>query len=955
MSTEAIATAVPVPAYRILGPLQIIGAGDLDGRIPPGRQQVVLAALLLDANRVVSIDHLIDTIWSDEPPATARTQVQICVSRLRTSLHQLGQGATIVTRLPGYLLRVVPELVDVSLFGQLVTRAEMLTRDGDLPGAARSLEAAIGLWRGPALSGVSSRVLEAKAAQLEERRLAAIETRADLDLRLGRHHQVIGDIGVLVEEFPLRERLRGQLMLALYRSGRQAEALETYRRGRDMLIDQLGLEPGEYLRKLEFAILAGDETLLPAREPVITRPDAKPHLLPADVADFVGRDDLIAEVRRLVGGPVRVVALAGKPGVGKSALAVHLAHRLPGAEFPDGELYMDLSGTRAQPTSSEEVLGRFLRALGIPGDAIPDGVDERAEMYRSLLAERRMLVVLDDVTSEAQVRPLLPGSGRSAVLVTSRIRLTGLPGVRVLDVEVMEGAAAVDLLAAVIGRARVVAEPAAADAIVRLIGGLPLALRIVAARLAARPNWSLAWMQERLSDERRRLDELAHGELMVRASLVLTYDGLEPAARRLLRLLAGLDVASIPTWVGAALLDTDLFTAADLLEVLVDVQMLEIVAVDLNGTPRYKFHDIIRLFARERLEADPADDAGADDWPAAFARVAGGWLELADRGHRGIYGGDFVVLHGDAPRWPVPARYAEQVLVDGFDWFEAERANLLAVLAQAADAGLDELCWDLAVTMVTLFESRCYYQDWQSSHDIALAAARAAGNRRGVAALTNSLGSMHLGRGRVDEARELVMSALAEFDALDAVHGRAMARRNLGLLDHIRHDIDPAELSYRAAMVDFETARDTIGQAHVMGQLGQICLDRGELAVAEEHLTRALLLCRGVGSRRVEVQVRFRQCELMVARKEFRQAADSLLDLLDLVRAGRDLVGESRILCRLSTTYEQLGDVAGTERMLRAVIAVREQMMDAAGAASCRRALVRLVGAKTGAKTGAET
>lgn len=950
MSSEVIATAVPVPAYRILGPLQIIGAGDLDGRIPPGRQQVVLAALLLDANRVVGIEHLIDTIWSDEPPATARTQVQICVSRLRTSLHQLGQGATIVTRPPGYLLRVAPDQVDVSLFGQLVTRAEMLTREGDLPGAARSLEAAIGLWRGPALSGVSSRVIEAKAAQLEERRLAAIETRADLDLRLGRHHQVIGDIGVLVDEFPLRERLRGQLMLALYRSGRQAEALETYRRGRDMLIDQLGLEPGEYLRNLEFAILAGDEAMLPAREPVVTRPDARPHLLPADVADFVGRDDLIAEVRRMVGGPVRVVALAGKPGVGKSALAVHLAHRLPGTDFPDGELYMDLSGTR-QPTTSEEVLGRFLRALGIPGGAIPDGVDERAEMYRSLLAERRMLVVLDDATSEAQVRPLLPGSGRSAVLVTSRIRLTGLPGVRVLDVEVMEGDAAVDLLAAVIGRSRVAAEPAAADAIVRLIGGLPLALRIVAARLAARPNWSLAWMQERLTDERRRLDELAHGELMVRASLVLTYDGLEPVARRLLRLLAGLDVASIPTWVGAALLDTDLFTAADLLEVLVDVQMLEIVAVDLNGTPRYKFHDIIRLFARERLEADPADDAGADDWPAAFARVAGGWLELADRAHRGIYGGDFVVLHGDAPRWPVPARYAEQVLVDGFDWFEAERANLLAVLAQAADAGLDELCWDLAVTMVTLFESRCYYADWQSSHDIALAAARAAGNRRGVAALTNSLGSMHLGRGRVDEARELVTSAVAEFDALDAVHGRAMARRNLGLLDHIGHDIDPAELSYRAALVDFEAARDTIGQAHVMGQLGQICLDRGEHAVAEEHLTRALLLCRGVGSRRVEVQVRFRQCELMIAREEFRQAADNLLDLLDLVRAGRDLVGESRILCRLSTTYEQLGDLAGTERMLRAVIAVREQMMDEAGAASCRRALVRLVGVSTGAET----
>lgn len=555
-------------SFRILGPPQVVTAAGQDVAITPGRQHIVLGVLLLEANRVVSIDHLIDAIWDDDPPATARTQVQICVSRLRNRLVEAGFDA-IRTKPPGYLMPVRPGELDAQVFSARTAEADAMARAGRVEEAAEALGQAVGLWRGPALSGIESHILRAKATELDERRLAAVESHVDLQLRLGRHHELIGELSTLSSEHPLRERLRGLLMLALYRAGRQAEALEAYRLGRELMIDQLGLEPGEELRKLEAAILSGDPSLqavdtLPVPPP---RNAAEPEVviplqLPTDIGDFTGRAELIGQVGRLLaetgdGYATRVVVLAGKPGVGKSALAVHVAHRLGEEHFPDGQLYCDLGGGRSEPMAAVDVLGRFLRALGVPGEALPEQIDERAEMYRQLLARKRILVLLDDAAGESQVLPLLPGSGDSVVVVTSRARLTGLAGARVYDVDVFDTDEAVGMLASVVGRARVAGEPAAAEALIRLVGRLPLALRIVAARLDARPHWTLAWMLERLSDERRRLDELAHGEMMVRASLALTYDGLEPMARRLLELLGMLDGLSFPNWVAAALLDAD--------------------------------------------------------------------------------------------------------------------------------------------------------------------------------------------------------------------------------------------------------------------------------------------------------------------------------------------------------------------------------------------------------------
>ena len=936
------------PMFRILGPLQVCAGGHQDVTITPGRQHIVLGVLLLEANRVVSIDHLIDAIWDDDPPATARTQVQICVSRLRNRLVEAGCEA-IVTRAPGYLMPVRPGQLDAQLFASLTAEADGHARAGRTHEAAAALGQAVALWRGPALSGINSHILRAKATELDERRLAAVEAHLDLELELGHHHRLVGELSTLVSEHPLRERLRGQLMLALYRAGRQAEALEAYRLGRELMIDQLGLEPGEDLRRLETSILAGDpalqttDALVPAPH-LVPEPDiVVPFQLPTDIADFTGRGELIDQVERLLVGAAdgyatRVVVLAGKPGVGKSTLAVHVAHRLGDGPFPDGQLYCDLGGSRTEPTSAADVLGRFLRALGVPGEAIPEQTDERAEMYRGLLARRRILVLIDDAAGEAQVRPLLPGSGSSVVVVTSRARLSGLAGARICDVDVFDADEAVGMLASVVGEARVADEPAAAEALIRLVGRLPLALRIVAARLGARPHWSLAWMLERLSDERRRLDELAHGEMMVRASLALTYDGLEPDARRLLGLLGVLDGLSFPNWVAAALLDADYLDATDLLEVLVDAQMVEVAAMDITGSPRYKLHGLIRLFAREQLERH--EPAAARD--AAIGRVAGGWLALADAAHRRIYGGDFTVLHGDAPRWEPPASYTDRVLVDPLAWLESEHANLCSTVSLTAGAELADCCWDLAVSLVTLFETRCYFDDWERTHRVALAAAAKGAHRRGQAAVRCSLGSLHLSRGQLAAAAEELEPALREFEELADTHGTALTRRNLALLDHIRGTKDRAQEHYTAALAGFRAVGDLVGQAHVLGQSAQLALDRGELTQAGTYLADALAICQEVGSRRVEVQLRYKLSELMLRDGREAQARDVLADLLAVVREWGDIVGESRILRRLGQVTVGLGQADVGEQLLTEALVACEQTMDRAGADAIRGDLAQL-------------
>ncbi|MGX7827906.1 BTAD domain-containing putative transcriptional regulator [Actinokineospora sp. 24-640] len=931
-------TSTGAASFRILGPVEVVGAA---GRvpIPPGRQQVVLACLLLDANQVVSTEYLVDTLWDDRPPDTARTQVQICVSRLRKSLGDAGVDAPITTRPPGYLMRVDPDLVDVHLFTRRVSRARELVRADQPADATALLRSAVELWRGPCLSGLGNRGLRTRALRLDEEHLSAIEACLELELGLGRHRQLVGEISTLVRVHPLRERLRAQLMLALYRSGRQAEALDSYREGRDLLIDELGLEPGEDLRALEAAILAGEPTQASGRPPAPAPPPPPPppraqvpRQLPADTADFIADEDLLREAESvLVGGgrAVGVVVIVGRPGVGKSTLAAHIGHRLAEEHFPDGQLYCDLRGTRAEPSAALEVLGRFLTALGIPGSVIPATLDGRIDMYRTLLATKRVLVVLDDAVTESQVVPLLPGSSTCAVLVTTRSRLTGVPGARQIELDVLDQDRSLDLLGRVIGGPRVAAEPEAAAALVRTVGGLPLALRIIAARLAARPHWTLASMVHRLASERHRLDELAHGEMTIRASLSLTHDGLDARTRRLFALLSLAEGPTLPGWLAGAAVDDDRPFPSDLLEPLVDVQMLDVAAVEPTGEFRYRYQDIIRLFAREQVTAEHGSDG-------AVRRMLGGWLSLAGQAHQRIYGGDYTRLIGTAERWNPPAAYAEQVLGEPMDWLDGEQANLCAAVAHAARAGLDEQAWELAVTLATLFESRGYLDDWKTTHDVALAATRAAGNTRGTAALLGSLGTLHINRGRPVESRRALEAALALFGELDDPLGLALCRRDLGLLTRQGGDDDGAMALYALSIADFDRAGDVVGRAIVLTQSAHILMRRDRTEAAHAQLEEAIEIYRAVGYSGGIAHSLRRVGQVQSLWGDHEQALGTMLEVLDMVRRSRDVIGEGYLLRNLGEVSAAAGRDEQARRHFVDAIEVRERIMDLAGAAEIR-------------------
>ncbi|WP_233427403.1 AfsR/SARP family transcriptional regulator [Actinokineospora spheciospongiae] len=943
----------PATAFRILGPVEVHGPRGTV-RIPPGRQQVILASLLVEANQVVSTEHLVDTLWDDQPPDTARTQVQICVSRLRKSLTDAGVDVPIETRPPGYALRVDPARLDVHSFTRTVAEARVLAKEGRAAEAAGLLRAAVALWRGPCLSGIPHRALRTRALRLDEDRLAATETYLELELGLGRHHHLVGEIARLVQENPLRERLRAQLMLALHRSGRQAEALDVYRAARDLLIDELGLEPGEELRLLETAILAGDPTLhqhatTPERDPGPTAAPAGqrtevPRQLPADTADFLGDEALIATAEAVLTGEGRavgVVVIVGRPGVGKSTLATHIGHRVAQEHFPDGQLHCDLRGTRDDPSAAADILGRFLVALGIPGPMIPQGLAERREVYRTLLAGRRVLVVLDDAVAESQVIPLLPGSSTCAVLVTTRTRLTGVPGARQIELDSLDPARSLELLSRVVGTDRVTREPEAAAALVRTVGGLPLALRIIAARLAARPHWSLASMVTRLANERHRLDELAHGEMTIRASLSLTHDGLDPAARRLFGLLSAVEGPTLPGWVAGAVLDDDRPFPSDLLEPLVDVQMLDVASVETTGEFRYRFQDIVRLFAREQVTTPTAD---------AVERVIGGWLAIAEQAHRRIYGGDYTVLHGTAPRWHPPEDYVSAVLADPLEWMDGEQANLRAAITQARTAGLDEACWDLAVTVATLFEARGYLDDWENTHEDALALCRRTGNTRGTAALLSSLGTLHINRGQPAQARTALTAALDLFTTLDEPVGLGLCHRDLALLHRQAGDDDQALTLYTKALHDFDRAGDVVGRAIVRTQSAHILTRRGHMTEAHTHLEEAMAIYRQVGYTSGMAHTLRRLGQVQSQAGDHTSATETMTRVLDMVRSSRDVIGEGHLLTNLGEVCAAAGDVPRAQAYYEEALRVRDQILDHSGAAVIRFELARLL-ARTGDHT----
>src|SRR5215467_4960590 len=613
---------MPAPlAFHVLGPLQVTRAG-APVTLGGPRERVLLAALLVEHGRVVSVDGLAQALWGDHPPATARHQVAIGVSRLRKALAAAGAGRDVIaTCAPGYL--VAGGWLDARCFEERARQARDALAAGDREEAARLLRAALSLWRGPALNGIDRPFAEIEAARLEERRLMVTEEHVGLELDLGRHEELVGELFALVRAHPLRERLRGLLMLALHRAGRRAEALTVYQDGRRQLVETLGVEPGPQLRAMHQALLRdepawdGDRPPRRAGDPAAGGDQAGhippvPAQLPPDVRGFTGRraeldalDELAAIPQAAANGagerPLPIGIVAGVAGVGKTGLALHWGHRAM-HRFPDGQLYADLRGYDAhrEPLPPGAALDGFLRALGVPGEQIPGGLDERAALFRSALHGRQVLIVLDNARTPEQVRPLLPGSSSCLVLVSSRDRLDDLvacEGARLYALGVLHLGEASDLLGRMAGDRRI--DPATAGRIAVLCDRLPLALRIAAARLAIHPDGAAADLADRLADEQRRLAELSQAHRGVRASFALSYRELPARAATLFRLLGLLDAADFAAWAAAALLDAATREAEDLLDQLVQAGLLEVAGRDGAGQVRYRLHDLMRLYARE--------------------------------------------------------------------------------------------------------------------------------------------------------------------------------------------------------------------------------------------------------------------------------------------------------------------------------------------------------------------
>jgi DNA-binding SARP family transcriptional activator len=656
--------------FEVLGPLRV-RLGEQPVPLSAPMPRMLLGVLLTRANTPVPVDVLVDALWAGQRDPRAAKKLQLHVHRLRRAL---GDPARILYENGGYTLRVLPGELDAECFESALTES---TGAGQPARAVVLLRQALELWRGDPFSDiVDLPLLRAEADRLSERRLAGLAQLYTAELACGHATVIVPELVELAGHHPMREQLQGLLMTALYQAGRQADALEVYQRTRGALVEQLGLEPGNELQRLEHAILTGDPMLATPGTPSIA-----PAQLPADINDFTGRETQLATVAHLARTTDRsasvLVAITGKAGVGKTALAVHAAHRLRD-QYPDGQLFVNLLGTEATPLCATDVLARFLRSLGVDPTAIPDDAEERAALYRSRLADRRLLILLDDAACEAQLRPLLPGTSGCAVLVTSRARLAGLAGARVVDLDVFEPDQALELLARAAGPQRMAAEPAAAQEIVRLCGFLPLAVRVAGARLGARPHWPLSRLEADLTDEDTRLDTLRLGDLEVRASIARSYETLDVMARRAFRLLGLLEIREFAPWVTAALLDIPQAKAEELMDTLVDLHLLDVAGRDASGRLRYRFHDLLRAYARELVAVAEPENCRF----AALDRAFGGWLALAEEAGRTLADSSFAGTPVTVTCWRPEESVVRSVLTDPAGWFEAEWAALMLATAR---------------------------------------------------------------------------------------------------------------------------------------------------------------------------------------------------------------------------------------------------------------------------------
>ncbi|MGW2248735.1 BTAD domain-containing putative transcriptional regulator [Kitasatospora sp. NPDC001660] len=942
-----------------------------DEGLPVGSplQQAMMATLLLRDGRGASAGELIEALWGDEAPISASAMLRTYAWRWRKALEHDHDAPAILTSVgDGYRTVVPADAVDALHMEKLAAAAIGAARAGEDPAQARGLFAeALELWGGEPLTGVPGPFAEQQRTRLGELRISLLEERCGLDLELGDTALAIPVLRDLTAEHPLRERPYTLLMRALYQGGRQADALALFDRARRLLAEELGVDPGPELRETHQRILRNDPALLgtaagtvathhaPTRQPTLV-----PAQLPADTVDFTGRQveldalhtALAAAVREPAGDAVLpIAAVSGMGGVGKTALALRVAHRLrPG--FPDGQLYADLRGDQDAPADPNVLLASFLTALGVAPGAVPESMEDRARLFRSLLDVRRVLVLLDNARDAAQVRPLLPGSARCAVLVTGRARLFGLATAVQVDLDVFSVDEARDLLARTAGAERVAADLAAAGELIRHCGRLPLAVRIVAARLASRPAWTVARLADRLAAERDRMAELRLGDLAVAGAFEWGYRQLTAEQADAFRVVAAVCRPDIGVPAAAAVLGVAQRRAEDLLESLVDAGMLT-----APRPGRYRYHELLRVFA---LQIGGPD--GAEEHSTALRRHMRFLLSGATAAFQQLVPGDPIgtaLIPGLTPGLAFEDAHAAA------DWVAAEfEAAITSVLATADEAASVEDVRVAADLLVALspFDADPRYERLTGAAAAVAAAADTLGDQRSLGRAEFIRGNLAVQTARLDEAAEHSRRAADACRAGGDVVVLQQALNDLGVLAQFQHryqeavrlydeanslaralghragqtatalnsalaqvrDGRPAEAAAacRRLLPGLTDAEEWTGLSYALYVLGLASHELGEHRQAVTALEECLRICRAAGIPLREAQARYRLADTLrlldrheEALEQARQALDDCRELSAERDLGHALVITARTLDDLGRTDEALDHLRAAEEL----------------------------------------
>jgi DNA-binding SARP family transcriptional activator len=897
--------------FRVLGAVE----ASVDGvRVDVGhaRQRCVLAALLANANEVVSADVLIERVWGDGLPLRARENLRTYLSRLRVAV---AGGADIRRQAGGYVLTVDTAAVDLHRFRALCAEARTA---GDH--ARTLLEQALHLWHGEALAGLDSPWADLLRDELEAERVAAELAHNDLRLHAGEYADLVPVLTRQTALRPLDERLAGQLMLALFRSGRQADALTAYHAVRARLADELGTDPGRPLRKLHQRLLAGDPEPSRAEYPV-------PALLPAGVRAFTGRAEQLAQLDEVLASSARepsavvISAVSGTGGVGKTALAVHWAHRVA-ARFPDGQLYLNLRGfdPAGSPVTPKQAARSMLEALGVAPEDVPSSVDASVAMFRSLVAHKRVLVVLDNARDTEHVRSLLPGSPSCLVVVTSRNRLTGLvvaEGARTVMLDVLTEGEARELLGRRIGTDRARAEPDAVDEIVARCARLPLALAIVGARATAHADVPLAALARALRDAGAGLDAFAGAEpgTDLRAVLSWSYRTLRPAAQRLFRLLGPHSEAEFGAAAAASVAGDQVARVRALLAELTGVHML------VEPTPgRYAFHDLLRAYAIELAEKED----GVAERRAALHRLLDHYLHTA---HNAA-----LVLHPHRDEFALDPPGPDVTVTEFTDlelalsWFTTERPTLVAAIERARRDGAHGYAWKLAWAITEFFDRRGHLEQQAATYRIALDSVRHTGDRRGHAHVHRSLGRTYAQLARFTEAQTHFDAALALHVELGDRNGQAGIHHNMGWMAELDNRHEDSLHHDRLALELYEAGGDRVGQARALNAIGWSHSLLGDHERSLEVCRRALALNQELGDRPGESatwdSIGFAHHHL----GQYEEALAGYQCSLDMLRELGDRGNEADVLIHIGDTRHAMDDLPAARTAWRLALDIMEEL-----------------------------